>query len=86
MTRAKWSSTSEKSNSIRAAELGIQQGTQVTQSIAALAARTRAGQDRFDLALTRDDEKVQREEAIVRRLAEGRPALLAKAFAKIVEH
>ena len=54
--------------------------------LAARAARIRAKQDRSELAVTRDDEKVAREEAIARRLAEGRPTLLAEAFARIAEY
>ena len=71
----------------RASELGIElEGTPATQSIATRAARSHARQDRSDLALARDDEKAARDEAIARRLAEGRPTLLAEAFARIAEH
>ena len=77
----------EEQLDVRAGGLGIQmEETPATQSVATRAARTRASQDRSSLALTRDDEKVKREEAIARRLAEGRPTLLAEAFAKIAEH
>ena len=57
-----------------------------TQDVTAPTARTRASQDRSLSALTRGDDKVARDEAIARRLTEGRPTLLAEAFARIAEH
>ena len=71
----------------RASELGMHvEETPAAQSAASRAARIRASQDRSDLALTRDDEKTARDKAIARRLAEGRPTLLAEAFARIAEY
>lgn len=57
-----------------------------TQDVTARAARTRASQDRSRSAVTRGDDKMMRDEAIARRLTEGRPTLLAEAFARIAEH
>ena len=77
----------EEQLDVRAGELGMQpEETPATESVATRIARTRASQDRSDLASTRDDEKMLRDEAIALRLAESRPTLLAAAFARIAEH
>ena len=70
----------------RAGELGMDLEGTTTHSVSTRAARARASQDRSGLALNREDEKATRDEAIARRLADGRPTLLAAAFARIAEH
>lgn len=71
----------------RASELGMSvEETPAAQSFDSRGARSRASQDRSDLAVAREDEKVTRDEVISRRLAEGRPTLLAEAFARIAEY
>ena len=57
-----------------------------TQGVAARAARARASQERTALALTRDEARLARDQAIALQVAQGRAALLALAFARIAEH